>query len=340
MTFARPDLLALVLLAPAAAWAAGHLWRRRRDAAAAWAARGLWSRLLAEWAPGRIVRSVALLALAVLGAGLALAQPRWGSSEETVRREGVDVVYVVDASRSMGATDASPSRLAVARTLVRRLIRETPGNRVALIGAEGEGVVLSPLTADAAVVDLILDGLEPGSLPTPGTELGHALDRVTELFPPGSDRHRAAVLLSDGEDHGGGLEPRIEALAEAGVLVHAIGIGTRRGAPVPLGAGDPRAVQRREDGSVVITALHDDVLERIARATGGVYLHALDGGRSLRPIVTALDAMDARTVDTTTVDTRAERFQWPLAATAIALLLHLALPPFRPVQPAGGRPGP
>jgi Ca-activated chloride channel family protein len=356
MTFAHPHLLALALLAPAAAWVAALLWRRRRAATEAWAARGLWGRLLEGWVPSRIgsragpriTLSVLCLAIGVLGTTLALAQPRWGTSEETVEREGVDVVYVVDTSLSMGAGDAPPSRLAVARTLVRRLIRAMPGNRVALVGAEGDGAVLTPLTTDAAVVDLILDGLEPGSLPTPGTELGHALDRVPDLFPPGSDHHRAVVLLSDGEDHGGGLEPRVQALKDAGVVVHTVGIGTRRGAPVPVGVAAPRAdgrraaggsegVKRHEDGSVVISTLRQEVLERMARATGGVYLHAIDGGRSLRPLVAALGTMDRHVFETTTMDTRAERFQWPLAAAAIALLLHLAVPPFRPLRTAGPR---
>ncbi len=350
MSFLRPDLLALALLAPAAGWAAAFLWRRRLAAAEAWAARGLWSRLVAGWSSApqtrrRVTASVALLALAVLGTALALARPRWGVAEETVEREGVDVVFVVDTSLSMGATDVTPSRLGVARTLVRRLVHEMPGNRVALVGAEGDGAVLSPLTVDAAVVELVLDGLEPGSLPTPGTELGHALELVPELFPPGSERHRAAVLLSDGEDHGGGLEPRIDALEEAGVIVHALGIGTPEGAPVPLpsgwrsggdrdagrGAGreEPTGVKRRDDGTVVISALRETVLEQIAHATGGVYLRAADGGRSLRPLVAAFGAMDETAVETRTVEARAERFQWPLAGAALALLLHLAWPPFR-----------
>lgn len=356
MSFVHPDLLALVLLAPAAGWTAAFLWRRRLAAAEAWAARGLWGRLLAGWSSPaktrrRVALSVALLAVAVLGAALALARPRWGVAEETVEREGVDVVFVVDTSLSMGATDATPSRLEVARTLVRRLVRAMPGNRVALVGAEGDGAVLSPLTTDAAVVDLVLDGLEPGALPTPGTELGHALDLVPELFPPGSERHRAAVLLSDGEDHGGGLEPRIGALEEAGVIVHALGIGTPEGAPVPLppdrrGDGPPNAgrgtgreqatgVKRRADGSVVVSTLHEAVLEQIADATGGVYLRAVDGGRSLRPIVNAFGAMDETTVETRSVDARAERFQWPLAGGALALLLHLVWPPFRTVTGGG-----
>jgi Ca-activated chloride channel family protein len=340
MSFLHPHLLLLTLLAPLAAWAAHRLWRRRLGAAEEWASRGLWSRLLAGWQPGRIALSVALVAVGALGAALALAQPRWGTALETVEREGVDVIYVLDASLSMGVTDATPSRLAVAKTLIRRLIRESPGNRLGLVGVQGEGIVLSPLTTDVAVIDLVLDGVEPGSLPVQGTELRHALELLPRLYPPGSERHRAAVILSDGEDHGGGMGTSLQGLAEAGVVVHAVGIGTPEGAPVPLpGAAGAPVVKRRADGSLVISSLREEVLEQITRATGGVYLRATDGARSLRPILAALDSMDTHHLETSTVSTRAERFQWPLALAALGLLLHLALPPFRPVaRRRGGAP--
>lgn len=355
MSFLHPNLLLLTLLAPVAGWGVHRLWRRRLEATEAWASRGLWNRLLAGWRPGRLAQSAALVALGVLGATLALAQPRWGIARETVERQGVDVVFVLDASLSMGVLDATPSRLEVAKTLIRRLIRETPGNRVALVGAQGDGIVLAPLTTDVAVVDLVLDGVEPGSLPTQGTELRRALDLLPKLFPPESGRHRAAVILSDGEDHGGGLAASLQALVQAGIVVHAVGIGTPEGAPVPVpGATVPpddpagremaagvvgQAVKHRADGSVVISSLHGEVLEQITRATGGVYFQAVDGGRSLRPVLAALGSMDTHHLETSTVSSHAERFQWPLALAALALLLYLALPPFRPVatRAAGGR---
>jgi Ca-activated chloride channel family protein len=327
MSFEHPDLLLLALLAPLAALGAAALWRRRFRAAEAWAARGLWPRLLAGYSRGRIALSVGLLAVAVLGAALALAQPRWGEGRERVRREGVDVVVVLDASLSMGALDVRPSRLDVAETLIRRLVQETPGNRVALVAVAGNGVVMSPLTLDGAVIDLLLDAVEPGSLPSQGTHLAEALDRVPGLFPPGTERHRAAVLVSDGEDHGGGIGVAVAHLEAAGVVVHTLGVGTPEGAPVPL-PDRPDEVRRRQDGSVVISRLHEDVLEEIARATGGVYLRATDPAQSLRPIGSALAEMDRRAHETTEVDTRTERFQWPLALAAAALLLHLAVPPF------------
>ncbi len=335
MTLLHPNLLGLLALVPLAALLAAWLWRRRIAAAEDWAARGLWDRLLTGWAPRRIALSVTVLAVAVLGIALALVRPRWGTSEETVERQGVDLVFVVDTSLSMGARDVTPSRMEVAKTLVRRLVQAMPGNRVALVGAEGDGVVLAPLTTDAAVIDLILDGLQPDSLPRPGTELGNALDLIPGLFPPDSEHHRAVVLLSDGEDHGGGLGPRLDALSKAGVMVDTVGIGTLDGAPVPLAgaAGASGETKRRADGSEVISALDETVLEEIAHATGGVYLRATDSGRSLRPLVAAVAALGTRPVETSTTDTRSERFQWPLALAALALLLYLLVPPFRTVRP-------
>ncbi|MFP3940207.1 MAG: VWA domain-containing protein [Thermoanaerobaculia bacterium] len=334
MSFARPEMLALALLAPLVAAAAALLWRRRLAAATAWASRGLWDRLLAGYAPGRLALSVLCLSLAVLGAAVALARPRWGEVEQRVAREGVDVVVVLDASLSMGAGDVPPSRLEVAESLIRRLVRSMPGHRVGLVGAEGTGVVLAPLTTDTAVVDLLLDGIEPGSLAVPGTRLAHALERLPELFPPGTERHRAAILVSDGEDHGGGLDERIDALAAAGVVVHVLGVGTPDGAPVPL-PGQPDQVRRRRDGSTVISRLHEGTLERIARSTGGVYLRATDPGRDLQPILRAVETMDRRLHEHVELAARAERFRWPLGLAAAALLLHLAVPPFRAA--GGGR---
>lgn len=349
MTFARPELLALALLAPVTAVAAALLWRRRLRAAEAWASRALWGRLLGAVSRRRLAASVTLLALAVLGAGLALAQPRWGESVQRVERRGIDVVLVLDASLSMGARDLSSdggsSRLAVAETLVRRLVQAMPGNRVALLAAEGDGVVMAPLTTDAAVIDLLLDGIEPGSLPVPGTRLADSLDRLPELYPPGAPsgtgpgappgdpsgagRHRAAILISDGEDHGGALPESLARLAEAGIVVHTLGVGTPEGAPVPI-PGMPGAVRRRRDGSVVISRLREDVLETVARETGGVYLRAQDPGRDLEPVLSALDALEKKAHETAVRETRAERFQWPLALAVAALLAHLALSPFAP----------
>lgn len=328
MTFARPELLWLCLAAPLAAALALRLWRRREAATAAWASRGLWNRLVPGFLPGGPWLVALCLGAAVLGAVLALARPRFGTSEETVERQGVDVVFLLDSSLSMAALDVTPSRLFVAKTLVRRLAQAMPGNRVALVQAEGEGTVLAPLTLDAAVVDLLLDTVEPGSLPTPGTKLVPAFETALKLFGEQGEKHRVLIVLSDGEDHGGGLAAEVAKLKEAGIVVHALGVGTPGGAPLPLpGVGSPDAPAYKRDGKgeVVISRLSEETLEELARKTGGLYRRATDAATDLRPLLAAIDRMEKHTLESRNVSTETERYQWPLAAAVFALLFALSL---------------
>jgi Ca-activated chloride channel family protein len=333
MSFAAPDLLWLVLAAPAAAAAAAWLWRRRLAADAAWASRGLWRRLLPAYVPSRLTLAVATLAVAVLGASLALARPRWGAGEQKIERKGVDVVFLVDSSLSMGALDAPPSRLFVAKSLVRRMARAMPGNRVALVQTEGDSLVLAPLTLDGGVIDLLLDAIDPGSLPTPGTELAPGIETALRLFGQGSEKHRVLVMLTDGEDFGGGMDNETARLKDEGVVVYAFGIGTPQGSTVPV-PGAPGELKKDQDGSVVVSQLHEDVLEKLTRATGGAYLRATSAAADPAPVVAQIDRLEKRTIESQSLSTLAERFQWPLALAVLALLLHLAVPPFRPAERA------
>ncbi len=333
MNFAALHWLWLAAAAPLAAAVAGWCWRRRLAAAAAWAARPLWDRLLPGYAPRRLWASAILLLVVVLGIALALARPRWGVSSERIERRGVDVVFVLDTSLSMATRDLVPSRLWVAQTLVRRLARELEGHRVALVEAEGAGVAMVPLTTDAAVIDLVLDAARPGSLPIPGTELAPALEEARGLFPADGDGHRALVLVSDGEDHGAGLDRAAGRLRQAGVVVHALGVGTLEGKPLelPRPAGEAGIEYKRDaEGRVVISRLHEDTLEELCRETGGVYLRATGAATDLGRIVAAIDGMDRRRYDAEARSAFEERFQWPLALAIAALGLMLVIPPFRP----------
>jgi Ca-activated chloride channel homolog len=328
MSFAVPDFLWLALLGPIAAAAAAWRWRSRLAADAAWAARGLWDRLLPAYEPRRLALSVVTLALAVLGTSLALARPRWGSEQQKVERKGVDVVFLVDSSLSMGALDVPPSRLFVAKSLVRRMVEAMPGNRVGLVQTEGDGVVLAPLTLDGAVIDLLLDTIDPGSLPTPGTELATGLETALRLFGEGTEKHRVLVMLSDGEDHGGGLDTEVSRLRDEGVTVFGFGIGTPAGARVPI-PGSAGEFKREADGSIVISQLHEELLEKLARATGGSYVRVTSAAVDPAPFLRQIDRMEKRTLESESLSTQEERFQWPLALAALALILHLAVRPFR-----------
>jgi Ca-activated chloride channel family protein len=327
MSFAARSLLWLLAAAPVAAWLAARFWRRRLAADAAWAARGLWGRLLPAFAPRRIGLSILTFGVALASLAFALARPRWGSGTEKVERRGVDVVFLLDSSLSMGARDVQESRLFVAKSLILRMAKEMPGNRVGLVQAEGDGVILSPLTLDGAVLDLLLDTIDPGSLPTPGTELASGLDAALQLFGEERTKHRALVLLSDGEDHGGGMDRRIERLKEAGVVVFAVGVGSREGAEIPLPGGGSEVKKDRE-GSRVVTRLHEESLRALAKATSGLYVHAANAAADPSPIIARIQRLQKRSLEGELLETERERFQWPLALAAAALFGHLAFRPF------------
>lgn len=332
MSLGRPLLVWLVLLGPLVAVAAAWLWRRQLVALERWAARPLWGRLGLDYGGRRLALSVALLAVAVAAAAVALAQPRWGMVEESVERRGVDVVFVLDSSLSMAARDVQPSRIEVARHHVRELARRLPGHRVALVQVEGTGVVLAPLTVDTAIIDLLLDAVEPASLPTPGTRLEAAFEAALALYPEGGGKHRVMVVVSDGEDQEGGLDALIARARDMGVVVHTLGVGSPAGGPIPL--ADRDAYKQDADGQVVVTRLDEALLERVARETHGTYLRAAALGTDLAPLVDAIDAMEKRALGGQLLSTRAERFQWPLALGVVALFLHLGTRPLRPGREA------
>ena len=135
MTFAHRELLWLTALAPLVIVGAWWFWRRRIKATRIWASHGIWERLRFGYRPRRLAGVLTLLAVAVAATGLSLAHPRWGEVAERVEREGVDIVFVIDSSLSMSARDLTPSRMYVAQTLVRALVRQLPGHRVALVQA-------------------------------------------------------------------------------------------------------------------------------------------------------------------------------------------------------------
>ncbi len=331
MEFGAPHWLWLLAAAPLAVLISALSWRRRLRATATWAARGLWDRLLPTFRRRRLVAWTLLLALAGAGAALTLARPRWGTSELPLERRGIDLVFVLDSSLSMAASDLRPSRLWVAQTLIRRLVHELAGHRVALVQAEGDGAVMVPLTTDGAVVDMLLDAAQPGSLPSPGTRLGPALELARSLFPEGSDKPRAMVLVSDGEDHGSDLDQIALELRLKGTVVHALGVGTRQGKPLELPrppGGGPVEYKRDEAGNVVVSRLIEATLERLSRATGGIYLRAGGAAADLGPIVADIEAMERQSHGSEVTSALGERFQWPAGATILALALHLLISPF------------
>ena len=332
MSFASPAWLFGLLALPALALVEALLARRDAQRAARFVARPLWARVVRRPAAGWRWARLVLILLGTAGIVVALARPEWGVVREKVEREGVDVVLAIDSSGSMATEDLSPSRFFIARNALQSLVGELEGDRIGLLAFEGEAYPLVPLTLDADAVGLFLETLEPGIVPSPGSSLGVGLAKGLEMFVDKERRNKALVLVSDGEDLEGDVEDAIRKAKEAGVVVHTVGVGTERGQPVPDfdREGNRTGFKKDEAGSVVVSRLHAETLEAMARGTGGTYVALSATNTSLTSVKAAIESMERKTLAREWSYRKRERYQVPLGIALLCFTLALLLPPFSP----------
>ena len=341
MRFGSPGSLGLLLLVPvlvAIVW--GSLVVRKRRLRRVVSATLLPGLLTGASTP-RIVALCSIRIAAVALLALALARPQWGRKDEPVVRRGVDVVLALDLSASMLAEDVSPNRLEQARAEASSVLRALTGDRVALITFGGRATLQCPLTLDYGAVRLFLDATDASFAPGPGTDLGRAMDlaaRVLGSSGSSERRYKTVVLLTDGEDLEGGAADGIQKAREAGIVMHAIGVGTARGGPIPLrdDGGALTGYKKDREGKVVTTRLDSATLEKIALATDGVFAHAGPAGDAGSRVAEAIAGMEKREIGSRLATRFEDRFQIPLALAFLLLVIEVAwIPRRRSIRPEG-----
>lgn len=315
--FYTPEALFLLLLLPV--W---WLWRRhrRKDAIvfsrtsvlAAGPSKG-------SWIPRAIFlfRNIALAALVV-----ALARPRSGAHTETQTSEGINIVLAIDLSSSMLALDFRPqNRLQVAKEKVREFIARRTSDRIGVVAFAGEALTQVPLTTDYPVVMQAVANLQAGQLED-GTAIGTAIATSANRLRDAPGRSRVMIVLTDGVNNRGAVEPLVAAKAAAayGIKIYGVGVGTVGMAPVPVGRNAAGGL-RFEYQPVQID---DALLTSIARLTGGRYFRARDAA-SLRSIYAEIDRLERTPVRSSTVVRYRELFRWPLLLGILALFAELAI---------------
>ncbi len=316
------DSPALVIAAPiiAVVVTALALWARVARLQRA----GRWSEEL-EQVARRVGRLTPVaLGLAAFAAGVALAGPRWGRRTVRVESKALDLVLVMDISRSMLAEDVAASRLGRARREARRLVHDLAGDRIGLIGFAGQSFILSPLTVDNSAVQLLIDALDPDMASAEGTELGAALRQGRDLLQGGSEvADRVLVVFTDGETHDT-LSDVLSAagrLRRDGIRLIVVGEGGITPAQIPVRTpeGEFLEYQREEDGQVITTWRRDDVLTQVADEAHGALVPASlsDQAGAVRELVRAYKRSPQAT--TTVADRPLQA--WVPALVAVVLLL-------------------
>ncbi len=321
MRFATPENFWLLLLLPLLAIFFAWATLARRRALLRFVRWPLAEKLTRDLSRARQYVKYALLGLGVLWTILALCGPQFGTKLEMAKRKGVDVMLVLDVSRSMLAQDLKPSRLVRAKQQIRELLDQLEGDRVGLIVFSGQAFVQCPLTFDYGAVEMFLDVLDAGMIPVQGTAIGDALRLATRCFDEEDDQHKVIVLLTDGEDHVSDPLDAAEKAAEQGVHIFAIGLGTADGELIPeQQEGGGFSYHKDEGGNYVKTRLDEATLKAVALNTDGDYFRSSLGGGELSIIGERIAQMDQKEFSSTRFTQYEERFQIPLLLALLAFL--------------------
>ncbi len=212
-----------------------------------------------------------LLMAAVALVVVMMARPQMGAKISNEKRNGIQTIICLDISNSMLAQDVEPSRLDRSKMLIENLVDKFNNDKIGLIVFAGEAYVQLPITTDYISAKMFLNNIEPGLIKTQGTDIGQAINLAMHSFSQEDDKSgKAIIVITDAEDHEGGAEEAAKAAHKAGINVFVLGVGSGKGAPIPMGNG---SYLKDRSGNTVMTALNEQMAQQIAQAGDGTYIH-------------------------------------------------------------------
>jgi len=337
MRFEHPNLLWLLLLVvPALGFFFWWADRTRRRLVEQFIEARLLSALTVGVSPARQKVRLGCLLGAVTLLLIALARPQWGFAWEETKVHGLDIVVAIDTSKSMLAEDIAPSRLGRAKLAALDLMQLANSDRMGLVAFAGRAFLQCPLTTDDTAFRQSVDTLDVNIIPQGGTSLAEAINTAYTAYKE-NDNHKVLVIFTDGEDLEGGALDAAKEVAKDGLKIFTVGIGTTDGDLLRYTDSNGHTdFVRDDDGSVVKSHLNESLLQQIALATGGAYLH-LNGARTMDELYNQCLAPLPKTDQNARLLKRYhERFRWPLAAAVLLLLIEMFLPDRK--RPAVGKP--
>lgn len=286
--------------------------------------------LLYELSPNRSkfkpLLKLILLSLAFVLLVFGLMNPKIGTQLETVKREGVDIVFAIDVSKSMLAEDIAPNRIEKSKRLVSAILNQLASDRIGIIAYAAQAVPQLPITTDYGAAKMFLQGLNTDMMSSQGTALDNAIDLAGTFFDDQDQTNRVIFLISDGEDHSEEAAQAAARAAELGIKIFTFGVGTENGAPIPLKQnGVTESYKKDFEGEVVITKRNSEILSAIAEATEGYYQDGNDTQQVLDFVSEQLKAMDKKEFEAKKFVSYKDRFQPILIGALLFLLMDLFL---------------
>jgi Ca-activated chloride channel family protein len=283
--------------------------------------------LIAELAPKasakKHVLKFVLWSLAYIFLVLGIANPQIGSKMEKVKRQGIDVMIALDVSKSMLAEDIKPNRLLRAKNFINNFIAKLNNDRLGIIVFAGRAYLQMPLTVDYSSARMYLKTLGPETVPTQGTAIAEAAELARQSFVQGETKHKALIIITDGEDNEGGAAEVIEAAAKEGVKTFVLGIGTEEGGPIPVYVNGVQGDYKRDaDGNIVLSKMNIGMMKDLAAKGNGKAFTIGSGDEAIDAILKELGGISSKTFEEYVFTDFNDQFQLCLAIALLLLIVE------------------
>ena len=324
MKFQHPEFFIGLILIPMLVLLFYRLISWKKKLSARLGDPALVGQLIKSFSPRNFLLKFVLISISVFLLVAGLANLRARGAAENISRQGVDVMIVLDVSKSMLATDIKPSRLDKARQLLYRLIDRLQSDRVGLILFAGRAYMQMPLTTDHSAAKMYISEAGPDAVPTQGTVFAEALSMANNSFNRNEHKYKAVVLISDGEDHDPDALKIAKQLADDGVMINTVGVGSPEGSIII----DPETKEPKKDdkGNNIISKLNEAELTGLSDATNGIYIHLDNLEDATVTLTQRLDSIEKRALADSEFINYKNYFPWFIGLAGILLIVELFLP--------------
>ena len=266
------------------------------------------------------VRTV-LTTLALFFFLIGLARPQIGAKLSEHEARGAEIMICLDVSNSMLAEDYSPNRLDRAKLAISRIVDRLQDDRIGLIVFAGSSFVQLPITTDYVSAKMFLNTIDTQSVPIQGTAIGDAIFTALKSFSAQSEKSRAMIIITDGENHEDDAVEAARQAAEMGVKIYTIGVGSLQGQPIPVNG----ELLKDREGNIVVTRLDEGTLQQIAQAGGGAYVHAGNEEFGLNPIIDDIRKMEDEEFSSVVFEEYDEQYMYFFAIAFALLVLEMLI---------------
>lgn len=262
-----------------------------------------------------------LLAVTLGALILALVNPKFGTRIETVKRQGVDIVFAIDVSKSMLAEDIAPSRMGKTKQLASQIINNLASDRIGIVGYAGSAFPMLPITTDYSMAKMYIQDMHTDMVSSMGTALSQAIEVGSNYFDD-PNTSKVMILISDGEDHGDGISNAVAMAKDKGIKIITIGVGTPEGGQIPIKQNGRIAGYKKDvDGSTVITKLNDETLKEIAQKTGGTFMYGSKTDEVLQLVDQTLQKVEKTDFESQQIADFQSQFQWFIGLALLLLII-------------------